>query len=201
MRAWLIVSASLLLAVAGCPDDDEIPGPPTELPTSGTGGAGPSVTTGPSGGMGGIGGMGGSMGGGAAGGDGGSGGAGGDGGAGGSGGQGGGAAMIHGCTPAMAEDMTGMAAVALSDWNLTHQRCVRVSVNTTVTWQTTSDFTIHPIVGGERPMSDATSPITIAAAPVNGTGASSLAVAFPDAGTFPYYCDVHTDMNGVIYVE
>lgn len=129
------------------------------------------------------------------------------GGGGGSGGSGGGSAgtggaptVINGCTEADAIDMTGMANVtitAVEAWDITHNVCIRVSANTVVTWQ--GNFTLHPLAGGVTPIKDDASPISMANAT---SGTADASVTMDTAGTFPYYCVIHTDlMEGVIYVE
>jgi plastocyanin len=182
--------SALIVTFAACGDDDEAPPPTTTgtTTTTGTGGSGGDTTA--TGGSGGdttaTGGTGGGVGG-----------------SGGSGGAGGGEQAIHGCTSATAEDLTGMNQVTITDggnaWTDTpppaHHRCIRVDAGTTVIWE--GDFTIHPLRGGVAPNSpDATSPIELAT-PV----AQTTTVVLPVAGTFPYYCEIHTNMNGVVYVE
>lgn len=171
MRSWFILPFSFLVALAACADD-ETPPPPTGTAPSGSGGATTAATGGSGGTTQGVG-----------------------------GGQGGSDPVIHGCTKATAVDRTAMGAFTLDDWTFGHQQCVIVSVDTEVTWDTSSSFTTHPLVGGERPAVDDNSPITIAAEGVNGSTAMSVPVTFLTPGTYPYHCENHTDMNGVIYVE
>ena len=103
------------------------------------------------------------------------------------------------CTMATAMDMTGMAAVTITDisaWSLPHSACISVSVGTTVTWQ--GNFTFHPLTGGVAPTSDTTSPVT-AAGP--GADIAPVDVAFTTAGEFPYFCTVHlAAMSGIVFV-
>jgi plastocyanin len=181
--------SALVVTFAACGDDDEAP-PPTSTGTttsSGSGGSGGDTTsTGGSGGdttsTGGTGGTGGGVGG--------------------SGGAGGGEQAIHGCTSATAEDLTGMNQVTITDdgnvWEdlpAAHHRCIRVDAGTTVIWE--GDFTTHPLRGGVAPNSpDATSPIELAV-----PAGQTTSVTLPLVGTYPYYCDIHTNMNGVVYVE
>lgn len=102
--------------------------------------------------------------------------------------------LVNGCDVATAEDFTSMSAVNLP-WNFPHQRCVRVSAGTAVTW--TGDFGLHPLEGGVSPTTDAVSPITMAS-----PSGMSTTVTFAATGEFPYFCGVHTDaMRGVVYVE
>jgi len=109
-------------------------------------------------------------------------------------GAGGSAATINGCTLAAADDSTGMAAVSIT-WSSPHQACTRVDVGTAVTWN--GDFGFHPLVGGEPPTTDATSPIT-----GNTPAGNMTTVTFATAGTYPYFCDIHNGtLQGVIYVE
>lgn len=108
----------------------------------------------------------------------------------GGGGAGGGPALLNGCSPDDVEtNVTDLA------WTLPHQRCIAVSVNTTVTW--TGDFGFHPLDGGETPTTDPTSPITVAN-PADG----STSVTFTAAGVYPYFCTIHgASMQGVVYVD
>jgi plastocyanin len=110
------------------------------------------------------------------------------------GGGGGGPTLVNGCDISTAEDMTGMAAVDLT-WSNPHQKCIRISAGTDVTW--TGTFSVHPLSGGVTGTPDALSPITAA----DQTGAAAT-VNFEGTGEFPYYCTVHlAAMQGVIYVE
>lgn len=124
----------------------------------------------------------------------------GTGGSAGAGGAGGSGMMIHGCTEATATDMTGMAAVTITDtsgWAVPHSACIVVSAGTVVTWE--GNFTAHPLVGGETPTTDDSSIVTI-----NGSadGMVPVDITFDTAGTFPYFCGIHVaTMTGVIYVQ
>ncbi len=110
------------------------------------------------------------------------------------GGGGAGPTLVNGCDISTAEDLTGMAAVDLT-WSNPHQKCIRISAGTDVTW--TGTFSFHPLSGGVTGTPDALSPITAA----DQTGASAT-VNFEGTGEFPYYCTVHlAAMQGVIYVE
>lgn len=77
--------------------------------------------------------------------------------------------------------------------------CLRVSAGSSVTFR--GDFSVHPISPGTSPQATtagtANNPI---AATVSGM---SLAVTFPNAGTYPYFCEMHyaAGMAGVILVE
>jgi plastocyanin len=63
------------------------------------------------------------------------------------------------------------------------------------------DFSVHPISPGTSPSA------TTAGTPNNPIVATasgmSLAVSFPTAGTYPYFCEMHyaAGMAGVILVE
>ena len=118
----------------------------------------------------------------------------GNGGDGGSGaGQGGGGGLVHDCDPALATDLTAHSVVNLT-WSEPHHECVRVAVGTDVRWN--GDFTANPLAGGEEPVVDASSPITLSA-PVWG----QVAVTFDTAGAYPYFSQSHpSDMRGVVFV-
>jgi plastocyanin len=108
--------------------------------------------------------------------------------------------LINGCDEAMAEDMTGMAAVTINkgmgfDYV---PKCVTVSAGTDVTWS--MNFAVHPLVGGEvikgTPTPDPASPIK------GATSGMSVTFKLTDAGTYPYYCDVHAPgMSGAVFVK
>lgn len=99
---------------------------------------------------------------------------------------------VNGCKRSAADDRTADAEVEL-DWTLTHQECIVVAAGTKVTWN--GDFLTHPLLGGETPEEDDSSPISAS----DGTTSS---VIFASPGVFPYFCNAHFDsMQGVIYVE
>lgn len=104
--------------------------------------------------------------------------------------------MLNGCTLETAEDLTDEDEVDL-DWAFPHQRCIRISTGTAVTW--TADgttFGSHPLAGGATGTVDQNSPI-----PATNTGTTSSAT-FANAGEFPYFCTIHNgSMQGVVYVE
>ena len=115
-----------------------------------------------------------------------------------SGGAGGCAECVNGCTRADAEDMTGAeTSVTITDiepWVVPHQVCIVVDAGDSVVWQSVTAE--HPLVGGESPITDDASPITA------GSAEGDVTIAFPDAGEFPYFCEVHIgSMKGVVYVE
>jgi plastocyanin len=64
-----------------------------------------------------------------------------------------------------------------------------------VKWSGT--FSSHPLTGGQDGTADPSSPIQHTA---TGTEAT---FTFPNAGTFPYYCDFHqaSGMEGAVFVE
>lgn len=107
---------------------------------------------------------------------------------------------VNGCESADYQDLTTSTSVTITDisaWEVPHSACIIVSAGTAVTWQ--GNFDTHPLVGGESPTTDTSSPITQA----NASGTDDVTVTFsPTRGqAFPYFCDVHrTDMLGVIVV-
>ena len=109
--------------------------------------------------------------------------------------------LINGCDPAKATDMTNMATVdatpAAHVWTFGYQYCLKVSKNTKVTW--TGDYTMHPLFGGNSPTKDAASQIT----QLNATsGTKTVNTTFKQAGTFPFFCGIHTGtMMGVVFVQ
>jgi hypothetical protein len=74
--------------------------------------------------------------------------------------------------------------------------CSMIKAGSVVKW--TGSFTTHPLDahGGDTP-----NPIAGAYMDAGGAGGSDVLIAFPDPGTFGYYCDVHlTAMQGAIKV-
>jgi len=68
---------------------------------------------------------------------------------------------------------------------------IRVAVGGTVTWQNTSPPGAHHNV---------TSATSVFQSPDFDPG-QSFQVVFPQAGTFPYRCTIHTGMTGTVIVE
>lgn len=104
------------------------------------------------------------------------------------------------CVLAEAEDHTAEAAITIVSEGVKYNpRCVRVSVGTTVTFE--SDFEPHPLRGGEvvgeEGVVDPNSPIT---PQDEGTTASFV---LNEPGEFPYFCRFHIalGMFGTIWVE
>lgn len=76
-------------------------------------------------------------------------------------------------------------------------KCMTIAKGQSVTF--VGDFSTHPLVPGEYAGDGGTagSPIT-----EQRSGATDYAVAFPAAGYFPYYCDLHAPtMVGVVHVK
>ena len=97
----------------------------------------------------------------------------------------------------------GTVTVAASgEWNTAFNnnvvnRCLMVDTGTTVEW--VGNFTNHPLVGGDQPIADGGSPISIAADGV--MGAATVSLMLSATGQFPYFCDKHpSSMSGRIFV-
>jgi plastocyanin len=105
---------------------------------------------------------------------------------------------LNDCVAASADDRRGETAVTITDisaWDDPHSACIVVSPGTEVTWK--GNFDTHPLVGGESPATDPTSPITQA----DASGTADATVTFSAADRYPYFCDLHqTNMLGVVYV-
>ena len=114
--------------------------------------------------------------------------------------DGGGGSVATDCTAATATDMTGQAAVTITTaqaWGIPFNQCILVDVGTVVTWE--GNFLAHPLIGGETPTADSTSPIT-AAGP--GDMMTPVAVTFATAGEYPFFCDIHkAQMYGIVVVQ
>ena len=68
-----------------------------------------------------------------------------------------------------------------------------VAKGTKVTW-TNKDSTGHTVTSGTRPTKDGKFDLTLAPA-------STVSFTFTDAGTFNYFCTIHSSMNGTITVK
>lgn len=137
---------------------------------------------------------------GGSGGTGGSGGSGGSGGAGGSGGSTSTGVTVNGCDAATAEDHTADTTTTVTQTGLEYApKCIKIKAGSSVKFVST--FSMHPLVGGEV-LDQIEDPD--AASPIQPTSTGTEATfTFPDAGTFPYYCDTHSSvgMVGAVFVE
>jgi plastocyanin len=113
--------------------------------------------------------------------------------------SGGGFMMLHDCAEAMYEDRTGATAmrvvtnVGSSSYT---PRCMTISAGQAVTFM--SSFGAHPLRPGLRGMPAAGSPMN----PITPQDSGSMAmITFPRAGFYPFYCDFHFGMVGVIRVR
>lgn len=110
-----------------------------------------------------------------------------------------GSVTVNGCDQASAEDHTTDTAVNIDFGGSLGLKyapaCIRIKTGTSVTF--TGSFSSHPLSGGSSGTADASSPIT------HTTTGSSATFSFPDAGTFPYFCELHfsSGMEGAIFVE
>jgi plastocyanin len=98
----------------------------------------------------------------------------------------GGAAVVPSATPAPAPaaiDIQGFKFPANTD----------VAKGTTVTW-TNKDTTKHTVTSGTRPNKDGKFDGQLDAA-------GTFSFTFTDAGTFSYYCALHSSMNATITVK
>jgi len=68
-----------------------------------------------------------------------------------------------------------------------------VAKGTKVTW-TNKDTTAHTVTSGTRPTKDGKFDLALA-------GGSTVSFTFSDAGTFSYFCTIHSTMNGTITVK
>lgn len=108
-------------------------------------------------------------------------------------------APLNGCDPALATDLTGQDPVTISfGFFFYDPPCVRVSQGTKVIFN--GDFTAHPLAGGKNiggaKFPDAASPFM----PITDAGMSKTFTLL-SAGSFAYYCDVHGNMYGAVFVE
>jgi plastocyanin len=113
--------------------------------------------------------------------------------------SGGTCATINGCDPASATDLTGQDPVTITfDFFFYNPPCIRVSPGTKVIFS--GQFASHPLAGGKIiggvEMPDAGSPFM----PITSSGMSKT-FTLASSGTFPYYCDVHSNMSGAVFVQ
>ena len=113
----------------------------------------------------------------------------------------GGEDVLCGCTLAEATDFSTLQELTIQFTNKYLPRCVIVTEGAVVTW--TGDFLAHPIWPSACSGDVDDNPIHDAAS-VDDT---SVSIAFPSSGTFPYYCPYHASdgpspagMCGVVYV-
>jgi plastocyanin len=108
-------------------------------------------------------------------------------------------ALVNGCDPSTAGDLTGQTSVTVVFASHYYQpRCFLVSAGTEVVFD--GNFQAHPLGGGtvENGVGtlDPSSPI------VNTTGGDSASFTLTDAGTYPFYCTTHSEhgMFGAVFV-
>jgi plastocyanin len=109
-------------------------------------------------------------------------------------------ALVNGCNPATAQDLTGMAQVFITFGMMTfNPKCIRVSAGTDLVLQ--GNFGVHPIWPGKVVLAvefpEPTSPVQPT---TMGTRAT---FTLTDPGIVPYYCDKHAGggMAGAAFVE
>lgn len=112
----------------------------------------------------------------------------------------GGGAMLNGCDPATATDLTNQANVTITFPGFAYSPpCIKVTAGTTVTFS--GAFNFHPLRGGAAVGGVGTPDPN---SPIKATDAgTSAAFTFPAAGSFGYYCNVHVSggMMGAIFVQ
>ncbi len=109
---------------------------------------------------------------------------------------------LNGCAPADYVDLSTMATPTVTFTNFAYTpKCATISAGQSVVFS--GSFQAHPLAKGtvtgattDPTAGSANSPIS------NGTG-NSKTIAFPTAGTYPYYCTAHTaqGMVGSIHVK
>lgn len=113
--------------------------------------------------------------------------------------------VFNGCSAAdyenlSANDAPRIIAIATQGLSFTPP-CLIIKAGQTVRWE--GSLSSHPLAPGNPDDAEAGS----AANPIQETSSGqSVEFAFPDAGTFPYYCELHSfgdgqGMAGVVHVE
>jgi plastocyanin len=111
--------------------------------------------------------------------------------------------VFNGCTTAMFMDQSAQAAsraVAFPNGNLTYSpKCILINAGQAVTFN--GAFSGHPLKPGAAGVATAGSPNN--PIPANTNTGTTLAVTFPTAGDYPYFCSLHdgSGMNGVVRVK
>jgi plastocyanin len=115
--------------------------------------------------------------------------------------EGGAPDSICACTFDAAADFTASNEAMVAFTNKYEPRCMRVKAGTIITW--TGNFAAHPLWPSACAGDVENNPIH----DVADVAATSLDIAFPEPGTFPYYCPDHASdgrspsgMCGVVYV-
>lgn len=111
--------------------------------------------------------------------------------------------VIHGCDEASFVDATDNPADRVVDFDDSGYapKCIRVAPDQSVAFK--GVFTAHPLRPGTAPSRSA-DPAGSAGNPITATDTGTIATfAFPESGTYPYYCDNHhaSGQIGVVYVE
>ena len=107
---------------------------------------------------------------------------------------------VHGCAFADATDLSAelTPTVTFGPVFAYDPNCARIQAGQSITFN--GDLSFHPLVGGQivggSEVPDPSSPIG------STSSGTSKTVAFPAAGTYPYYCDSHgyLGMTGAVYV-
>jgi plastocyanin len=112
---------------------------------------------------------------------------------------------FNGCTIADYEDHSGVAddrTIGIATMGLSFTpKCLTIQVGQTVTWA--GSLAAHPLGPGNADHPDAgTTPSPI----IETSSGQSVEFTFTTAGTFPYYCEVHSfgdgmGMAGVVHVK
>jgi plastocyanin len=103
------------------------------------------------------------------------------------------AATTAATTAATAAPAAAAAAVNIDVQGFKFPANMDVAKGTKVTW-TNKDSVGHTVTSGTRPTKDGKFDLALAAG-------STVSFTFTDAGTFNYFCTVHSSMNGTITVK
>lgn len=109
------------------------------------------------------------------------------------------AALVGACassgtpTPAVTSAAPAPAAVGIEVQGFKFPANTDVAKGTTVTW-TNKDSAAHTVTSGTRPTKDGKFDGQL-------PGAGTFSFKFTDAGTYQYFCTIHSSMNATITVK
>lgn len=113
--------------------------------------------------------------------------------------DGGKCALLNGCDPATAMDLTGQDPVTITFGAFFYDTpCIRVAPGTKVIFS--GAFASHPLAGGTIVGAVKTPDPASPFMPITNSGMSKT-FTLANPGAYPYYCDFHSQMVGAVFVQ